>query len=40
MMFDEGPDAFEALAKEATIVTIGEQERKTLDLDLVTDRDP
>jgi hypothetical protein len=40
MMFDEGPDAFEALAKDATIVTIGEQERKMLDLDLVIDRDP
>jgi protocatechuate 3,4-dioxygenase beta subunit len=39
MMFDEGPEAFEALAKEATVVTIGHQERKALDLELVTDRD-
>jgi hypothetical protein len=39
MMFDEGPDVFEALAKHATTVTIGDQERKTLDLKLVTELD-
>lgn len=39
MMFDEGPEAFEALAKDATVITIGEQERKTLDLTLVAERD-
>jgi Carboxypeptidase regulatory-like domain len=39
-MFDDGPEAWEALARNATAVTIGDQERKTLDLELVTERDP
>jgi protocatechuate 3,4-dioxygenase beta subunit len=39
MMFDEGPDVFEALAKQATAVTVGDQERKALDLTLVSERD-
>ena len=36
-LIDEGADAWEALAKEATLVTIGNQECKTLDLTLVSD---
>jgi len=37
--FDEGTEFWEALAKQATLVTIGDQERKTLDLKLVTELD-
>jgi hypothetical protein len=36
---DEGPEFWEALAKQATLVTIGDQERKTMDLKLVTELD-
>jgi Carboxypeptidase regulatory-like domain len=39
MVFEERPEAWEALAKQATLVTIGDQERKTLDLNLVSELD-
>ncbi len=39
VMFEERSEAWEALAKQATLVTIGDQERKTLDLKLATELD-
>jgi protocatechuate 3,4-dioxygenase beta subunit len=39
MMFDEGAEAWEALARHASVVTVGVQEQATLDLTLVSERD-
>jgi hypothetical protein len=39
MMFDEGVEAWEALARHASVVTVGVQEQATLDLTLVSERD-
>lgn len=36
---DEGADAWEALAKQASVVTVGDNERKTVDLKLIADID-
>jgi hypothetical protein len=39
MMIDPGPDVWESLARQATPVTLGDNERKTLNLTLGTERD-